>query len=84
MVIFVSHQGSWIPHGPSWTFMDPQVDPKIDIARLILKDPCRLKAPQGPSKVQIDDFLFIDLKTTDKLKNAAWFEVNPTIGSSWS
>ena len=25
---------------PSWTFMDPQMDPKIDPARLILGDPC--------------------------------------------
>ena len=63
---------------PSWTFMDPQMDPKIDPARLILEDPCRLKALQGPSKVQIDQFHFIDLKTTDKLKNTAWFEVNRT------
>ena len=37
---------------PSGTFMDPQMDPKIDPARLILEDPCRLKALQGPSKVQ--------------------------------
>ena len=42
------------------------MDPKIDPVRLILEDPCRLKALQGPSKVQID--FFIDLKTTDKLK----------------
>ena len=33
--------------------MDPQMDPKIDPARLILEDPCRLKALQGSSKVQI-------------------------------
>ena len=39
------------------TFMDPQKDPKTDRARLILGDPCRLKALQGPSKVQIDQFL---------------------------
>ena len=26
---------------PSWTFMDPQLDPKIDPARLILGDPCQ-------------------------------------------
>ena len=65
---------------PSWTFMDPQLDPKIDPARLILGDPCRLKALQGPSKVQIDQFFFIDPKTMDKLKNTAWFEVNRTFG----
>ena len=40
------------------TFMDPQKDPKIDRARLILGDPCRLKALQGPSKVQIDQFFY--------------------------
>ena len=56
---------------PIWTFMDPQMGPKIDAARLILEDPCQLKALQGPSKVQIDQFLFIDLKTTNKLKNRA-------------
>ena len=33
------------------------MDPKIDPARLILGDPCRSKALQGPSKVQIDQFL---------------------------
>ena len=48
--------------------MDPQMDPKIYPARLILEDPCRLKAFQGPSKVQIEQF-FLYLKTTDKLKN---------------
>ena len=47
--------------------MDPQMDPRIDTARLILGDPCQLKTLQGPSKVQIDQF-FMDLKTTDKLK----------------
>ena len=50
---------------PSGTFMDPKMDPKIDPPRLILEDPCRLKALQGPSKVQIDYFFLIDLKTTD-------------------
>ena len=62
---------------PSWTFIDPEMDPKVDPARLILGDPCRLKVLQGPSKVQSDPF-FIDLKTTDKLKNTAWFEGYPT------
>ena len=56
MVIVILHQGSGNPHGPSWV-MDPQMDPKIDPAGLILVDPCRLKALQGPSKVQIDQFL---------------------------
>ena len=65
---------------PSETFMDPQMDPQIYPARLILEDPCQSKALKGPSKVQIDQFLFIDLKTTDKLKNTAWFEVNCTFG----
>ena len=37
---------------PSETFMDPQMDSKINPVRLILEDPCRLKALQGPSKVQ--------------------------------
>ena len=55
--------------------MDTPMDPKIDPVRQILGDPCRLKALQGPSKVQIDKKKFIDLKTTDKLKNTAWFEV---------
>ena len=59
---------------PSWTFMDPQMDPKIDPARLILEDPCLLKA------LQIDQFYFIDLKTTGKLRNTAWIEVSRTSG----
>ena len=42
MVNVVLHQGSG-------TFMDPQIDPKIDPVRLILEDPCRLKALQGPN-----------------------------------
>ena len=62
--------------------MDPQMDPKMDPARLILEDPCRLKALQGPSKVQIDQFFFIDLKTTNKLENTALFEVNRTSGGA--
>ena len=62
------------------TLMDPKMDPKIDPTRLILEDPCRLKALQGPSKVQIGQFSFIDLTTTDKLENTAWFEVNGTSG----
>ena len=64
------------------TLMDlhgPQMDPKIDPARLILEDPCQLKALQGPSKVQIDQFC-IGLKTTDILKNTAWFEANQKSG----
>ena len=36
--------------------MDPQMDPKIDPVRLILENPCQLKALQGPSKFQIDQF----------------------------
>ena len=59
--------------------MDPKTDPKIDPAGLILGDPCQSKALLDPSKVQIDNF-FIDLKTTDKLKNTAWSEVNRTSG----
>ena len=62
------------------TFMNPQMDPKMDPPRLILEDHCRLKALPGPSRVQIDQFFFIDLKTTEKLKNIAWFEVNWTSG----
>ena len=65
MVIVLLHQGSG-------TSKDPQMDPKIDPARLILGNPCQLKALQGPSKVQIDHFFFIDLKTTDNLKNTAF------------
>ena len=61
--------------------MDPKMDPKIDPARLILEDPRRIKALQGPSKVQIDQF-FIDLRTTYKLKNTASFEVNRTSGGA--
>ena len=60
--------------------MDPQMNPKIETAMLILGDPCRSKALQGPSKDQIDQFFSIDLRTTDKLKNTAWFEVNRTSG----
>ena len=56
--------------------MDPQMDPKIDPARLILGDPCREKSFQDPSKVQIEQLFIKDLRTTDKLKNTAWFDVN--------
>ena len=35
---------------PSWAFMDPQLDPKIDPARLIFGT----LADKSPSKVQID------------------------------
>ena len=35
-------------------FLPFLMDPKIDPVRLILEDPCRLKALHGPSKVQID------------------------------
>ena len=38
----------------SGTFMDPKIDPEMDPARLILGDPWKEKALQGPSKVQID------------------------------
>ena len=31
--------------------------------------------------VQIGNFFYIDLKTTDKLEFTAWFEVNRTFGS---
>ena len=63
--------------------MDPQSDPKIDPARLTMGDPCQLKALKGPSKVQVDQSFFIDLKTTEKLKDTAWFEVNRTSGQTW-
>ena len=36
---------------PSWTFIDHQMDPKMDPARLILWDPCQKRPPgslQGP------------------------------------
>ena len=67
--------------GPSWTFMDPKMDPKMDPARQISGDPWQKRALQGPFRVQSDQFFQIDLKTTDKLKFTAWFEVNPTFGS---
>ena len=41
---------------PSWNFLDPQMDPKIDPARLILGDPCKEKTLQGPFNVHIDQF----------------------------
>ena len=53
--------------------MDPQMDPKIDPARLTLAD-------KRPSMVQIDNFFSIDLKTTDKIKNTDWFKINWTFG----
>ena len=34
--------------GPSLTFLDPQMDPKTDPARLISGDPWLNKARQGP------------------------------------
>ena len=52
------------------TLMDPQMDPKIDPARLIFGDPCPKKARQDPSKVNIGQFL-IDLSTTEKFKFTA-------------
>ena len=39
------------------------------------------KALQGPFMVQTDQFFYIGLQTTDKLKFTAWFEVNLTFGS---
>ena len=45
-----------LTNGPSWTFMDPQKDPKMDPATQILGDPDQLKAPQGHFKVHIDKF----------------------------
>ena len=39
------------------------------------------KALQGPFMVQIGQFYFLDLETTDKLEFTAWFEVNPTFCS---
>ena len=39
------------------------------------------KALQGPFMVKTDQFFYIGLQTTDKLKFPAWFEVNPTFGS---
>ena len=53
---------------PSWTFLDTQMDPWMDPARLILG-------------VQIDNCFKIYLQTTDKLKFTASFEVNQTFGS---
>ena len=61
------------------TLMDlhgPPNGPSNWPCELILGDPCRWKALQGPNW----SIFMIDLKTTDKLKNTAWFEVNWTFG----
>ena len=40
-----------------------------------------INALQGPYKVHIGQYIYIDLWTSDKLKNTAWFEFDRTIGS---
>ena len=42
--------------GPSWTFLDPQMDPEMDPARLISEDPWWKRARQGPFMAQTDQF----------------------------
>ena len=61
--------------------MDFQMDPETDLARMILRDPCKTKAVQGPLEVHIDKFLKIDLYTMEKLKFTSLFEINQTFGS---
>ena len=65
-----------LAQGPSWT-------PKWTL-NFTLRGWCRRTlADQRPSRVPPRSKLinfFIDLKTTDKLKNTAWFEVNRTFG----
>ena len=41
--------------------MDLQIDPKMGPLKQILGDPDQIKALQGPFKVHIDQFFYIDL-----------------------
>ena len=61
--------------------MDFQMDPEMDLARMILMDPWQKKAVQGPFEVHIDQFLKIDLYTMERLKCTSLFEVNLKFGS---
>ena len=58
------------------TFTDPHTDPEMDPARQISGDAGQIKALQGPFKVHMDKFFYIDLWTIEKLKSPAWLEVN--------
>ena len=66
---------------PSGTFVDPQMDPEINPARLILEDPCQIKALQGPCDVHIDLFFLHRPLDNVKLKFTTWFQINPTFSS---
>ena len=48
LVILEPYQGPGDRTGLSWTIMDPQMDSKMDLARLISGDPWLNKARQGP------------------------------------
>ena len=61
--------------------MDRKIDPKMDPARQISGDPWKKRALQGHFMVQTDQYIYIGLETTDKLKCTAWFEFKPTLGS---
>ena len=47
--------------GTLQTSMDPQMDTEMDPATQILGDLDQIKALQGPFKVHIDQFFYIDL-----------------------
>ena len=55
--------------------MDPKMDPEMELLMLILGDPCQRKALQGHFKVHIDQYLYVDLQKTEKLKFTAWFDI---------
>ena len=46
---------------PSWIFIDPQMDRKVDPMPQIIGDSGQIKALQGPFKVQIDNCFYVDL-----------------------
>ena len=76
MVIVVLHQGLGNPHGPSW-------NPKWTLDLTLRGWFWRTLADKRPSRVPPRSKLVnlkIKLKTTDKLKNTAWLEVNQTFG----
>ena len=47
--------------GPSLTFLDPQMDPKTDPARLFSGDPLKKRAQWGPIMAKTDQFSYIGL-----------------------
>ena len=58
------------------TLMDPQMNPNLDPARLILGDHAQKRPSRVPPRL-----IFVDLHKTENLKFTAWFEVNSTLSS---